>query len=462
MASILIVDDEINIVKSFQSLLSSDHEVYSAHDGQEAIDKIKNNRIDFVFLDYNLPGENGLKILKKIKTIEPELYIVMISGYGNFEIIIQAMALGCYDYLEKPLDIDKISILLKRALHSKKINNTVKFITMEQRNHFNLNRIIGKSPLMQEVFKKIGLLLNTDVSVLITGENGTGKELIAKALHYNGERKEEPFVAVNCSGLTENLLDNELFGHEKQAYTGADSMVKGKFESAGEGTVFLDEIGDMPLSLQIKLLRVLQEKEFQRMGGTRTIKLKARIISATNKDIIKEIEAGSFRQDLFFRINVAQIETPPLRNRKEDIHMLLDYFVKEANLKLNKKIGSASEETINTLTEYNWPGNVRELENTITNMCINTHGNIIRSESIPNYIKTNKLEVSDKELMEKFLTLYYQKAVGTPILPALISDIEKAMIKMMQIKFNNNETKISSELGISRVTLLKKMQNYNL
>ncbi len=462
MASILIVDDEINIVKSFQSLLSSDHEVYSAHDGQEAIDKIKNNRIDFVFLDYNLPGGNGLKILKKIKTIEPELYIVMISGYGNFEIIIQAMALGCYDYLEKPLDIDKISILLKRALHSKKINNTVKFITMEQRNHFNLNRIIGKSPLMQEVFKKIGLLLNTDVSVLITGENGTGKELIAKALHYNGERKEEPFVAVNCSGLTENLLDNELFGHEKQAYTGADSMVKGKFESAGEGTVFLDEIGDMPLSLQIKLLRVLQEKEFQRMGGTRTIKLKARIISATNKDIIKEIEDGRFRQDLFFRINVAQIETPPLRNRKEDIHMLLDYFVKEANLKLNKKIGSASEETINTLTEYSWPGNVRELENTITNMCINTHGNIIRSESIPNYIKTNKLEISDKELMEKFLTIYYQKAGGTPVLPALISDIEKAIIKMMQIKFNNNKTKISSELGISRVTLLKKMQNYNL
>jgi len=459
MASILIVDDEINIVKSFQSLLSQDHEVYTAHDGQEAIDKIKNNRIDFVFLDYNLPGKNGLEILKSIKIIEPDIYIVMISGYGNFEIIIQAMALGCYDYLEKPLDIDKITILLKRALHSKKINNTVNFITNEQGSHFNLNRIIGKSPLMQKVFKQIGLLLNTNVSILITGENGTGKEMIAKALHYNGKRREEPFVAVNCSGLAENLLDNELFGHEKQAYTGADSMVKGKFESAGEGTIFLDEIGDMPLALQIKLLRVLQEKEFQRLGGNRTIKLKARVISATNKNIIKEVETGRFRQDLFFRINAAQVETPPLRSRKEDIQLLLDYFVKEANLKLNKKIGSASEDTIRILTEYNWPGNVREFENTITNMCINTHGEIIRSDSIPNYIITNELEDSETNTLFEFLTNYLEtKTNGKPMLAPVISEVEETLIRILQSKYNNNKTKIASVLGISRVTLLKKMQ----
>lgn len=463
MASILIVDDEINIIKSFNSLLSPDHEVFSAGNTREALDAIKNTRIDLVFLDYNLGEENGFDLIKSIKLVDPDLYIVMISGYGNFEVIIQAMALGCYDYLEKPLDIDKINLLLKRAMHSKKINSTVKFMINEQSSHFNLNRIIGKSPLMQNVFKQIGLLLNTDVSVLITGENGTGKELIAKALHYSGIHRDEPFVAVNCSGLTESLLDNELFGHEQQAFTGADSRVKGKFETAGDGTIFLDEIGDMALSLQAKLLRVLQEKEFQRLGGNRTIKLKARVITATNKDIIKETASGRFRQDLFFRINVAQIEVPPLRSRMEDIPLLLDYFVKEANLKLNKKIEGTSRNVLKSLIEYNWPGNIRELENTITNMCINTHGKIIRSGSIPNYIKTKRLNNEDSEIIEDFLTLYLESAdQEKPLLSTMVSEIEEKLIKVLQDKYGNNKTKIASALGISRVTLLKKIETYKL
>lgn len=293
MASILIIDDEINIIKSFESLFSGEHEVYSAVNGKESLDILKNERIDFVFLDYNLGGEDGLELLKIIKSIDPELYMVMISGYGNFEVIIKAMSLGCYDYLEKPLDIDKIEFILKRALRSKKLSSTVKFLVGEKSSQFNLNRIIGKSPLMQNVFKQIGLILNTDVSVLIVGENGTGKELIAKALHYNGRRKEEPFIAVNCSGLSETLLDNELFGHERQALTGADTLVKGKFETAEEGTIFLDEIGDMPLNLQ--------EKEFRRFGGTRNIKLKARVIAAVNKDIIKETALRAFQAESLFQ-----------------------------------------------------------------------------------------------------------------------------------------------------------------
>ncbi len=460
MASILIVDDEINIIKSFVSLLSPDYEVYTATNGKEALEEINNTKIDLVFLDYNLGGENGFDLIKIIKKVEPALYIVMISGYGNFEVIIQAMALGCYDYLEKPLDIDKIRILLKRAMRSKKISNTVNIMIDEQSNHFNLNRIIGKSPQMQNVFKQIGLLLNTNVPVLITGENGTGKELIAKALHYSGINRDDPFVAVNCSGLTESLLDNELFGHEKQAFTGADSRVMGKFETAGEGTIFLDEIGDMPLTLQAKLLRVLQEKEFQRLGGSRSIKLRARIITATNKDIIEETSSGNFRQDLFFRINVSQIEVPPLRNRKEDIPLLLDYFVKEANLKLNKKIKSASEETLKILTDYNWPGNVRELENTITNMCINTHGLIIRSASIPNYIIKGKLSNQYSDNITDFLSLYMETADNTnPLLPTLIGEIEENLIAILEEKYKNNRTKIASVLGISRVTLLKKINN---
>ncbi len=459
MAAILIIDDEINIIKSFQSLLSAKHDVSSARNSKTALEEIRKNKIDFVFLDYNLGGENGLELLKLIKSIDQDLYVVMISGYGNFEVIIQAMAFGCYDYLEKPLDIDRIEILLKRALHSKKISNTVRLMIDEQSREFNLNRIIGNSPLMQNVFKQIGMLLNTDVSVLITGENGTGKELIAKALHYNGMRRDEPFVAVNCSGLTETLLENELFGHERQAFTGADSLVRGKFETAGEGTIFLDEIGDMPLNLQVKLLRVLQEKEFQRLGGTRIIKLKARIITATNKDIIKETSEGRFRQDLFFRINVAQIEVPPLRRRKEDIPLLLNYFVKEANIKLNKRITGASKDAVSMLTEYDWPGNVREFENTITNMCINTHGNIIRSGSIPNYIRTKQIDSREDDVLQEYLLRYIEEsAPDEPVLPHLVAEIEEILIQILEKQYNNNKTKIAARLGMSRVTLQKKMQ----
>ncbi len=459
MASILIVDDEINIIKSFISLLSEKHDVYSARNSKTALNEIKNNKIDFVFLDYNLGGENGLDLLRTIKSMDKDLYVVMISGYGNFEVIIQAMALGCYDYLEKPLDIDKIEILLKRMLHSKKISNTIRLMIDEQSSQFNLNRIIGNSPLMQNVFKQIGMLLNTDVSVLITGENGTGKELIAKALHYNGIRRDEPFVAVNCSGLTETLLENELFGHERQAFTGADSMVRGKFETAGEGTIFLDEIGDMPLNLQVKLLRVLQGKEFQRLGGTRTIKLKARIITATNKNIIQETAEGRFRQDLFFRINVAQIEVPPLRKRKEDIPLLLNYFVKEANRKLNKSITGASKDAVTMLVEYDWPGNVREFENTITNMCIKTHGSIIRSGEIPNYIRTKQIDRQENNSLHDFL-LRYVEALDPekPVLPRLVADIEETLIHIFEKQYNNNKTRIAARLGMSRVTLQKKMQ----
>ena len=400
-----------------------------------------------------------MELFQTIKELDPDLYVVMISGYGNFEVIIKAMSLGCYDYLEKPLDVDKIKILLKRALRSKKLSSTVKFLVEEKSSQFNLNRIIGKSHLMQNVFKQIGLLLNTDVSVLIVGENSTGKELIARALHSNGKRKEEPFIAVNCSGLTETLLDNELFGHERQAYTGADSLVKGKFETAGEGTIFLDEIGDMPLNLQAKLLRVLQEKEFQRLGGHRNIPLKARIIAATNKDILKETAEGRFRQDLFFRINVSQIEIPPLRKRKEDIPLLLDYFVKEANAKLNKSIKEVSRETVDLLMEYNWPGNIRELENAVTNMCIKTHDEIIRSGVIPDYIRANRLTKKGHPDLDYFFREYLDNTdLENPLLPNLVSMVEKSIIAIFREKFGDNKSKIAEALGISRVTLSKKLK----
>ncbi len=458
MAEILIVDDEINIIKSFKSLLSLEHEVYGVSNSRKAMEKLKESRIDLVFLDYNLAGENGLDVLKEIKFLQPDLYVVMISGHGNFEVIIQAMALGAYDYLEKPLDIDKIQLLLRRAMKSRKLSNVVNFMVDEQSSHYNLNRIIGNSEPMQAVFKQIGLLLNQDVSVLITGENGTGKELIARALHYGSSRKEEPFVAVNCSGLTEALLDNELFGHEKQAFTGADSRVKGKFETAGEGTIFLDEIGEMPLSFQVKFLRVLQEREFHRLGGSQSIKVKARIITATNINLEDEVESGQFRQDLFYRVNVARIIVPPLRERTEDIPLLLDYFVIEANSALNRRIEGASEKVITRLQDYHWPGNVRELENTITNMCINTHGNIIRTASLPGHLVAEMVWENKMDVLDGFLGQYLDENEGkSDLLSVVLEQVENKMIDLLREKYGDNKSRIAASLGISRVTLAKKM-----
>jgi two-component system nitrogen regulation response regulator GlnG len=458
MPTILVIDDEPNIIKSFQSLLSPDHEVHGATNRQKAMDFVRENRTDFVFLDYNLGGDNGLDLMSEIQAIQPDLDIAIISGQGDFELIINAMAQGSFDYLEKPLDIDKIQFLLKRAMKSKKLSRVVNLITDEQSSHYNLNRIIGKSLPMQEVFKKIGLLLNQDVSVLITGENGTGKELIARALHHNSERKEEPFVAVNCSGLSESLLENELFGHEKQAYTGAVSRVLGKFEAAGEGTIFLDEIGEMPSTLQAKLLRVLQEREFHRLGGNRAIQLKARIIAATNVNIEREVEEGRFRRDLFYRVNVARIAVPSLRERKEDIPLLLNHFLQEANRKLNRKIEGATKGALRKLLNQNWPGNVRELENTIINTCINTHGTVIRSSSIPE--RTLELENSDddKDSLDMSITRYMEEVDSQDnLLAPLIERVESIMINQLADKYDGNKSRIAAAMGISRVTLAKKM-----
>ena len=361
MANILVIDDDKSILESFRALFKGKHRVLAAYNAREALASILENEIELVFLDYRLPGQDGLKVLESIRKLEPGLYVIVITGHGSFETIIRAMSLGAYDYVEKPLDIDKITILAKRALESRKMNAIVKVVTEEQAEFYSLNRIIGKSQVMQDIFKTIGLLVNNDVTVLISGESGTGKELIAKSLHYNSPRKNEPFMAVNCSGLTESLLDNELFGHEPQAFTGAYSQKKGKVEAAGEGALFLDEIGDMPLPIQAKLLRVLQEKEFQRLGGIRNIAMKARVIAASNKKLQEEVAAGRFRKDLYYRINVASLSVPPLRNRKDDIPLLSEHFIKEANRRLKKSITGLVAGTMEILTGYSWPGNVREL-----------------------------------------------------------------------------------------------------
>ena len=458
MAQILVVDDDKSIIESFRVLFEDIHNVIGAYNGDEAIKLISSEKVDLIFLDYRIPGMDGIETLKKIKKIDPEIYVIVISGYGDFETIIQSISYGAYDYIEKPLDVEKINLITKRALETKKVNSYVKLIKDSEKENYSLKSIIGKSQAMQNVFKIIGKLVNNDVTVLITGESGTGKELIARAIHYNGIRKDEPFIAVNCSGLTETLLDNELFGHEAQAYTGATTQKKGKFEAAGEGTIFLDEIGDMPLSIQSKLLRVLQEKEFHRLGGNRTIKLKARIITATNKDLVSEIKKGNFREDLYYRINVAHIEIPPLRERTEDIPYLVNHFIKKSNRKLRKYIKGISVDALNALQEYHWPGNVRELENIIMNVCINLQDNYIDSVIIPNY---NNFDNSGGDIVGDFIDRYIKKyGSEDDLYRKLISRIEDALFKKIAKKVNNNKSVMSRILGLSRVTLQKKLQNY--
>ncbi|HOK39496.1 MAG TPA: sigma-54 dependent transcriptional regulator [bacterium] len=460
MDSILIIDDDESIIESFYELFKNKYIILSAQNSNDAIRIIKEKKVDLIFLDYRLPDIDGLTLLQKIKEIEDDILIIMITAYGSYETIIQAISSGAYDYIEKPLDIDKINILTKRALETKKMKNYVKIINEEQINNYNIKRIIGKSAVMQEIFKIIGKVVNNDVNVLITGESGTGKELVARAIHFNSPRKNEPFIAVNCSALSENLLDNELFGHEAQAFTGAISSKMGKFEIAGEGTIFLDEIGDMPLSIQSKLLRVIQEKEFNRLGGTKTIKLKARIITATNKNLLEKINEGSFRNDLFYRINVATIDLPPLRKRKEDIPLLIDYFINNLKNKLKKNILGISNNALELLVDYDWPGNVRELENVLTNVCINLNKSIIEENDISPYLLTHK---KNKNIIEEFVDKYLElNSDNQNIFPDLVEKLEKLFIEKVGQKLNYNKSAMAKILGISRITLQKKLsENIN-
>ena len=456
MASILVIDDDKNIQKSFLQLFSHEHDVLSGYNGKEGLDILAGSEVDLIFLDYMMPGNDGLEVLKSIKSLDPGIPVIMITAHGNFETIIEATSLGAYDYIEKPLDIDKISIITRRAVESRKMSKYVNAIRSENIKNYELKKIIGRSPLMQEVFKSIGRLVNNDVVVHITGESGTGKELIARALHFNGNRKNEPFIAVNCSGLTESVLDNELFGHEPQAFTGAVSLKIGKFEAAGEGTLFLDEIGDMPLQIQTKLLRVLQEKEFQRMGGLKNIKLKARVITATNRNLQSEVKAGRFREDLYYRINVAKIVVPPLRDRKEDIPLLSDFFLKKASYKINKNFTSISSDLMNEFVGYNWPGNVRELDNLITSICINAQGNILMSADMPVSLKSKP----DVNYFEKAVDNFCSENQGNEnLLHLLYEKLEKYMIDKIGVQENQNKSSMARILGISRVTLAKKMNS---
>ncbi len=399
--AVLIVDDEITIIESLEGILSDDgFEVMHAFNGYEALKKIETESPDIVLLDIWMPGMDGIETLKEIKKIAPNLPVVMITGHGTIESAVDATKSGAYDFLEKPLSIDKIMVTINNALNFRKLEEENIYL---RKKSIEKNSITGTSPAVQKLYGEIMSSAPSDASILITGENGTGKEMVARTLHQFSRRPEQPFIIINCAAIPEENLDSELFGHEKGAFEEATSKNKGKFELASGGTLFLDEIGDMNINTQAKILRALESKTFQRIGGGRTLHMDVRLIASSNKNLEKEIKAGSFRKDLYFRLNVIPIQVPALRERKEDIPILMETFLEKLSEHTSEKKKTISENTLKLLTAYDWPGNVRELKNLMERLSIMVEQDHIHVADIP---QPYNPECKPTNFIEKNLPLY--------------------------------------------------------
>ncbi len=455
--SILIVDDDPAICFAFKKTFATLHfTTEEAYNGIEAINKINQNKPTLIFMDITMPEMDGLAALEKIKKINPLIPIIVITGDGNMETAIRAMKMGAFDYLTKPLDIEKVRITAQRAIELMQMKNQIDELQHQLKNKEEGTNIIGQHSQMQDLFKKIGVISNTPntTNVLILGETGTGKELVARVIHENGSHSTQPFQAINCTVLPENLLESELFGHEKGAFTGADHRKPGKFELAGEGTLFLDEIGDMPETLQKKLLRVIQERSFERLGGNEQIKLNARIIAATHRELKDAVKKGTFREDLFYRLNVMEVVLPPLRDRKEDIPLLANYFLNKYTDRLEKKFTGITTEVMKTLSRYSFPGNVRELENIIERAVALERGEVLSMQSLP----------------QGLLVEESNRSVNIPILSKEFSTAKKIIIESFEKKFllerlqetHGNVTEAARIAGIERQSFQRLMKKYNL
>jgi len=442
---ILIIDDERSLLESFEMFLSEKgYIIECAINAQEGFNKSRLFRPDVIILDVRLPDMNGIDLIEKLK--ERHCPIIIITAFHDMETTIKAVKSGAFEYIPKPIDVEELENAIEKAfktLDSSSDGDRKSSDVWE--NEYEEGRIIGKSKIMKEVFKAIGILSENRVTVLIEGETGTGKELIARAIHMHSPYKNEPFRAINCSAIVGTLLESELFGHEKGSFTGAITTKKGKIELAGEGTVFFDEIGELPLELQPKLLRFLQDKEFERIGGERRIHSNARVIAATNRDLWQMVQEGLFREDLFYRLSVTTIKVPPLRERKSDIPLLVDHLLKKINFTLKKNIKKIEGHAISEMMKYEWPGNIRELENIITHAAINARGDIIPSELIIPLL--GKKFFAKEHMAKKELTL---------------QEIEKDYILKILENTRWHLGKACEILGISRPTLRQKLKDYGI
>jgi len=456
MDKILVVDDEPGICHSFRKILGRyDYDVITVSSGEEAVEQAKNLRPDLVIMDINMPGMDGLETLRKLKSDNPSLTTVIMTAFSSSEKAITAMKYGAYDYITKPVDNVRLVSLVEKAIEAGKLNIPVTFEGESEEGE----TIIGRSPVMLEIFKKIGQVAESDVTVLIRGETGTGKELIARAVHQHSRRNKKLFFPVNCAAIPDNLLESELFGHERGAFTGADTRKIGKFEQCDGGTMFLDEIGDMPLSLQAKMLRVLQDGTVQRLGGSELIRTDVRIIAATNKDLESLINAGKFREDLYWRLNVVSIIVPPLRERKEDIEALVRYFINNFNRETGKDVKGISPEILDNFRKYDWPGNVRELQSVIQRglvLCAGNYLSLKECEWMSQPGLTDKAETDiNKALSDAANEIL--RIGGEDVYKKAVSRYEQLLVKKALELTGNNQALAAKLLGISRNTLREKM-----
>jgi two-component system, NtrC family, response regulator AtoC len=439
---ILIVDDEEVIRESFCEWLSElGHEVFVANNGNNALRIIKNEKPSIAIIDLVMPGMDGIEVLKRARGISREIEIIIMTAYGSVSTAINAMKEGAYDYIEKPFCPGKVEMLLEKLIEHQNVKEENIILHHKLDERYSFENIVYKSSKMQSVIELVKVVAKSNATILITGESGTGKELVARAIHNSSYRSNKPFLAISCAALPENILESELFGHEKGSFTGAHIQRKGKFEIAGNGTLFMDEIGDMSANIQVHMLRVLEEKEFTRVGGNELVKVDVRLISATNKDMKDAVIKKKFREDLYYRLNVVNIELPPLRQRKEDTPLLAEHFLKKYAIENSKDISGFTSEAMDILLRYEWPGNVRELENIVERAVILARNKIIDSEDLPQEMLRVKDSISSDES---------------------IKDIEKKHITGVLEECKGNYSKAAGILGISRVTLYNKIKTYRI
>ncbi len=468
--TILVVDDERSIRYSLRRTLEEKGiKILEAKKGEEAIDIIQEEEIDLILMDVRMAGMSGLDTLQKIKKINPKMLVIMMTAYGTTKTAIEAMKFGAFDYILKPFDIPKMWELIVKGLQTNQLmKSSVSFEKKEEEIDVGTEYIIGNSPQMQEVYKLVGQVAEKDVTVLLRGESGTGKELIARALYQHSKRNNQPFLAINCAAIPEALLESELFGYEKGAFTDAQVRRIGKFEQCNGGTIFLDEIGDMALITQAKILRVLQEKEITRLGGNKAIKIDLRLIVATNTELEKAIEEGKFRKDLYYRLNVVTIKLPSLESRKEDVSLLARYFLKKFNSELEKDIRDINSKTMEKLIEYSWPGNVRELENVIKRACVLCKGmHILPGELSLDLKEGNLIEIKGKKSkggLEGLLDELYSEILNNPKKnrDGIMILIEKGLVLRALQETKGNQLRAAQILGINRNTLRNKIEKYRI
>ena len=452
METILIVDDEKNYLVVLEALLSPEgYEIITADNARSALRLIEESDLDLVLTDMKMPGVSGMELLEQCKKINPEVPVIMMTAYGTIEMAVQAMKKHAFDYITKPFQNEELKLTIKKALENYRLIKENRRLSEALSEKHKFSNIIGRSKPMLRIYDLIGKVAYSKASVLITGPSGTGKELIAKAIHYESPRKNRPFVSVNCGALTETLLESELFGHEKGAFTGAVALKKGRFELADGGTLFLDEVGEMPPSLQVKLLRVLQEMEFERVGGTRSLRVDVRVLSASNRNLKETVAEGSFREDLFYRLNVIHIEVPPLRERPEDIRLLVSHFVDKYRRTSGEEKIELSPEVWKSFYAYRWPGNVRELENVIERAVVLNSEGVINQRDLP------------AEFSEENMELDVDRFIPSDVpLQETLEKIEEQLIRRALKQSGDVQSHAAERLGITKSLIQHKMKKYNI